>query len=290
MNTRKLKALETRFDLIYRAPSPTQTPRRKEDPRPLWLSPDSPHQSATSAPPHLCSLRRRTPVAHGPPSSLDPRRTWPPSQSGTRVQGETEHRRRSKEKQNTVRNDSARRNRNRTSDSEVRRNNFYNLVEVASISRLIDRFIIFDRGMPVLLLEFLPIWSKIDKPDYEFFLSGSPSNSKWFVLNSSQFFGRKVFVTNWNPLEELIENKVRHLWDAKWIQNCITDFPYKLTVEGTRMWRQGANLEGDIDNFIETEQLLEFEGYMSSFLQLLEFEGYMSSFLQARAFGFRNSP
>ncbi|KAL8478222.1 hypothetical protein ACS0TY_030208 [Phlomoides rotata] len=47
--------------------------------------------------------------------------------------------------------------------------------------------------------------------------------------------------------------------------------------DGTRMWRQGANLEGDIDNFIETEQLLEFEGYMSSFLQ-------------ARAFGFRNSP
>ncbi|KAL8495499.1 hypothetical protein ACS0TY_019587 [Phlomoides rotata] len=36
----------------------------------------------------------------------------------------------------------------------------------------------------------------------------------------------------------------------------------------TRMWRQGANLEGDIDNFIETEQLLEFEGYMSSFLQV----------------------
>ncbi|KAL8512717.1 hypothetical protein ACS0TY_019007 [Phlomoides rotata] len=45
----------------------------------------------------------------------------------------------------------------------------------------------------------------------------------------------------------------------------------------TRMWRQGANVEGYIDNFIETEQLLEFEGYMSSFLQ-------------ARAFGFRSSP
>lgn len=37
---------------------------------------------------------------------------------------------------------------------------------------------------------------------------------------------------------------------------------------GTRMWRRGANLEGDTANFIETEQLLEFEGFMSSFLQV----------------------
>ncbi|XP_028104775.1 phosphoinositide phosphatase SAC8-like [Camellia sinensis] len=37
---------------------------------------------------------------------------------------------------------------------------------------------------------------------------------------------------------------------------------------GTRMWRRGANLEGDVANFIETEQLLEFEGSMSSFLQI----------------------
>ncbi|KAL8526643.1 hypothetical protein ACS0TY_015738 [Phlomoides rotata] len=37
---------------------------------------------------------------------------------------------------------------------------------------------------------------------------------------------------------------------------------------GTRMWRRGANLEGDTANFIETEQLLEFEGYMCSFLQV----------------------
>ncbi|KAL7248564.1 hypothetical protein ACSBR2_003326 [Camellia fascicularis] len=37
---------------------------------------------------------------------------------------------------------------------------------------------------------------------------------------------------------------------------------------GTRMWRRGANLEGDVANFIETEQLLEFEGCMSSFLQI----------------------
>lgn len=38
---------------------------------------------------------------------------------------------------------------------------------------------------------------------------------------------------------------------------------------GTRMWRRGANLEGDTANFIETEQLLEFEGFRSSLLQVL---------------------
>ncbi|KAI3759858.1 hypothetical protein L1987_50241 [Smallanthus sonchifolius] len=37
---------------------------------------------------------------------------------------------------------------------------------------------------------------------------------------------------------------------------------------GTRMWRRGANLEGDTANFIETEQLLEYDGFKSSFLQV----------------------
>nr|XP_023893475.1 phosphoinositide phosphatase SAC8 isoform X2 [Quercus suber] len=37
---------------------------------------------------------------------------------------------------------------------------------------------------------------------------------------------------------------------------------------GTRMWRRGANLEGDTANFIETEQLLDFEGFRSSLLQI----------------------
>ncbi|MBA0630763.1 hypothetical protein Godav_002825 [Gossypium davidsonii] len=36
---------------------------------------------------------------------------------------------------------------------------------------------------------------------------------------------------------------------------------------GTRMWRRGANLEGDTANFIETEQLLELEGFRCSSLQ-----------------------
>lgn len=34
------------------------------------------------------------------------------------------------------------------------------------------------------------------------------------------------------------------------------------------MWRRGANLEGDTANFIETEQILEYEGFKSSFLQI----------------------
>lgn len=37
---------------------------------------------------------------------------------------------------------------------------------------------------------------------------------------------------------------------------------------GTRMWRRGANLEGDAANFIETEQLVETKGFRSSFLQV----------------------
>lgn len=34
------------------------------------------------------------------------------------------------------------------------------------------------------------------------------------------------------------------------------------------MWRRGANLEGATANFIETEQILEFNGFKSSFLQV----------------------
>lgn len=51
----------------------------------------------------------------------------------------------------------------------------------------------------------------------------------------------------------------------------VQPFFWILTVvlnSGTRMWRRGANLEGDTANFIETEQLLELGGYISSFLQV----------------------
>lgn len=40
-------------------------------------------------------------------------------------------------------------------------------------------------------------------------------------------------------------------------------------VSGTRMWRRGANLEGDVANFIETEQILDVEGFRSSLLQVI---------------------
>lgn len=50
----------------------------------------------------------------------------------------------------------------------------------------------------------------------------------------------------------------------------------QLLIIGTRMWRRGANLEGDTANFIETEQLLEFEGFKSSLLQVVS-TGIISS-------------
>lgn len=34
------------------------------------------------------------------------------------------------------------------------------------------------------------------------------------------------------------------------------------------MWRRGANLDGDTANFIETEQLVEFEDFRTAFLQV----------------------
>jgi hypothetical protein len=39
-------------------------------------------------------------------------------------------------------------------------------------------------------------------------------------------------------------------------------------IAGTRMWRRGANLEGATANFVETEQLVEYEGLTSSFIQV----------------------
>jgi hypothetical protein len=37
---------------------------------------------------------------------------------------------------------------------------------------------------------------------------------------------------------------------------------------GTRMWRRGADLEGNVANFVESEQILESEGYFASYTQL----------------------
>ncbi|XP_050212969.1 phosphoinositide phosphatase SAC8 isoform X2 [Mercurialis annua] len=90
------------------------------------------------------------------------------------------------------------------------------------------------------------------------------------------------FVWNKNLLEELIECKldefiipliqgsfgVAHL-KLKDKDATITLVSRRCTRRlGTRMWRRGANLEGDTANFIETEQLLELEGFRSSLLQI----------------------
>lgn len=50
---------------------------------------------------------------------------------------------------------------------------------------------------------------------------------------------------------------------------CFTYYLKECHVPGTRMWRRGANLEGDTANFIETEQIIEAEDFKSSLLQVL---------------------
>ncbi|XP_042515795.1 phosphoinositide phosphatase SAC8-like isoform X3 [Macadamia integrifolia] len=88
------------------------------------------------------------------------------------------------------------------------------------------------------------------------------------------------FVWNRNLLEELIECKLDPFiiplvqGSFQTVQFTLKDAPASITLIsrrctrrlGTRMWRRGANLEGDAANFIETEQLLEVEGFKSSFL------------------------
>jgi hypothetical protein len=90
------------------------------------------------------------------------------------------------------------------------------------------------------------------------------------------------FVWNRNILEELIENKLDGFivpllqGSFQTGQLKMKNSPASITLIsrrcnrrlGTRMWRRGANLEGDTANFIETEQLLEFGGFVSSFLQI----------------------
>nr|GMC81793.1 phosphoinositide phosphatase SAC8 isoform X1 [Ipomoea batatas] len=76
------------------------------------------------------------------------------------------------------------------------------------------------------------------------------------------------FVWNRNLVEELIENKTAQL-KLKGSTTSVTLISRRCTRRlGTRMWRRGANLEGDTANFIETEQFLEFGSLRSSFLQV----------------------
>lgn len=40
-------------------------------------------------------------------------------------------------------------------------------------------------------------------------------------------------------------------------------------LKGTRMWRRGADPDGYVANFVETEQIMQFNGYIASFVQVL---------------------
>ncbi|XP_022767755.1 phosphoinositide phosphatase SAC8 isoform X5 [Durio zibethinus] len=90
------------------------------------------------------------------------------------------------------------------------------------------------------------------------------------------------FVWNKHLLEELIEYKLDEFiipllqGSFQMAQLELKNSPTTCTLLsrrctrrlGTRMWRRGANLEGDTANFIETEQLLELEGFRCSLLQI----------------------
>ncbi|XP_066384405.1 phosphoinositide phosphatase SAC8-like isoform X1 [Miscanthus floridulus] len=90
------------------------------------------------------------------------------------------------------------------------------------------------------------------------------------------------FVWNKNLLEELIEVKLDEFiipliqGSFQSAQFTLKDRPVRITLFsrrcnrrlGTRMWRRGANLEGATANFVETEQLVEYEGLTSSFIQV----------------------
>ncbi|XP_019101906.1 PREDICTED: phosphoinositide phosphatase SAC8-like [Camelina sativa] len=90
------------------------------------------------------------------------------------------------------------------------------------------------------------------------------------------------FVWNWRLLEELIECKLEG-FILPLLQGSYQVAELKLKNSpavislisrrctrrlGTRMWRRGANLEGDTANFVETEQIVEINGFKFSVLQV----------------------
>ena len=42
-------------------------------------------------------------------------------------------------------------------------------------------------------------------------------------------------------------------------------------MEGTRMWRRGADSDGYVANFVESEQIVQLNGYTASFVQVYAF-------------------
>ena len=41
-----------------------------------------------------------------------------------------------------------------------------------------------------------------------------------------------------------------------------------MLLEGTRMWRRGADSDGYVANFVESEQIIQLNGYTASFVQV----------------------
>ncbi|KAF8095870.1 hypothetical protein N665_0321s0044 [Sinapis alba] len=90
------------------------------------------------------------------------------------------------------------------------------------------------------------------------------------------------YVWNWHLLEELIECKLdgfitpllQGSYQVAELQlknspSVISLISRRCTRRlGTRMWRRGANLEGDTANFVESEQILEINGFKFSLLQV----------------------
>ncbi|ESQ45330.1 hypothetical protein EUTSA_v10010245mg [Eutrema salsugineum] len=73
------------------------------------------------------------------------------------------------------------------------------------------------------------------------------------------------YVWNWHLLEEMIECKLKLKNSPAVISLLSRRCTRRL---GTRMWRRGANLEGDTANFVETEQVVEINGFKFSLLQV----------------------
>ncbi|WZZ26681.1 hypothetical protein YC2023_010082 [Brassica napus] len=82
------------------------------------------------------------------------------------------------------------------------------------------------------------------------------------------------YVWNWHLLEELIECKLDGFITPLLQGNILSLSSVSLFLRlrctrrlGTRMWRRGANLEGDTANFVESEQIVEINGFKFSLLQ-----------------------
>ncbi|CDY16288.1 BnaC01g23230D [Brassica napus] len=91
------------------------------------------------------------------------------------------------------------------------------------------------------------------------------------------------YVWNWHLLEELIECKLDGFITPLLQGNILSLSSLQLKNStsvislisrrctrrlGTRMWRRGANLEGDTANFVESEQIVEINGFKFSLLQV----------------------